>query len=120
MKLTRLPLIFALLILVFGLIACGGSEDPASDEGAATSEDSGAAESATESDAVEESAPEETAEDPAVELGPEIRSDEGGFAFNGIPGYETENLMGIIQMAPPRRRPRSWATDDDVRWPINR
>lgn len=84
---------------VMGLV----SGDDASAEVTASVQDQAESAAAPEADQSVEEEPEASipeAEQSADELGDEYRSEEGGFSFATIPGYEVEGFFGMVSMAP--------------------
>ncbi|MCP4426976.1 MAG: hypothetical protein GY803_21000 [Chloroflexi bacterium] len=95
----KLLLLFALLIVVLAIPACGSSDDSESvavEEAAAPTEPPAATEAPT---AVP---PTPT---PSIPLGDEYRSEEGGYAFHTIPDYEIEEFYGFVTMMGPDADP---------------
>ena len=87
MRIKSIKLLLATGVLVLASLACGLG---GSDGGEATE-----APAATST-----SAPTNTPE-PAVSLGDEYRSEDGGFAFRQVSGWNTEEFFGIASHSPP-------------------
>ncbi len=107
MKQKRLFILLAILTLVISSLACSlfSGGDDASTEGSPSDQ---SVESAPSEEPVD-SLPAEEAEDPdsspSVDLGDEYRSEEGGYAFNPIPGYSLEEFFGLTSMEAPDADP---------------
>ena len=83
MKTTAYQIYIVLAIFSLATLSCGLF---ARDKDAEPAEESAAPQALAEEDA------------PAIDLGDEYRSVEGGYAFNVIPGYKLEEAFGLVSM----------------------
>jgi hypothetical protein len=117
MKHKRWFIILAILALVTSSLACGlvNGGDETSIEAApidqpveSTSSDNLLEEAPADEEPADQ-LPVEESEDPApppsVDMDNEYRSEEGGYAFLPIPGYELEEFLGLASMAAPDANP---------------
>lgn len=86
----RYQILLVVVVLALAALACGG----------------GGGQQATEAPAVPAATqPPAATPTPAVPLGEEYRSEEGGFAFSQAPGWTVEEFFGLVNMAAPGADP---------------
>jgi hypothetical protein len=118
MKQKHWFILLAILALVISSLACGlfsGGDEATATEVPPTAQPT---KSSSTENLVEEQPdeaeptdqlPAEESDDPtppvSVDLGDEYRSEEGGYAFQPIPGYELEEFFGLASMAAPDADP---------------
>ena len=101
MKTKSSYFIITLIVLVLASLACQTVMGGAAEEEAPQIEP--AQEQAEPSqDEVSDEAPAEAAQDaPDTQLGDEMRSEEGGFSFQTVPGFKTEEFIGLASLVAP-------------------
>jgi len=103
-KLFHIFIVVAVLVLVS--LACqtimgGLTEQEAPEEIAPAPEQAEPPQAESSDEASDEVPAEAPQKAPDLQLGEEFRSSEGGFSFNAIPGYKSEEFIGLVSLVAP-------------------